>query len=32
MQDLCRTPMTKLWIPDMIDEDAVYNKLIQELT
>jgi len=32
MQDIARTPLVNLWIPDLIDEDAVYNKLVQELT
>lgn len=32
MQDIARTPITKLWIPDMLDEDTVYNRLVQELT
>lgn len=31
MQDICRTPIVKLFIPDMIDEDAVYNMLAKEL-
>jgi hypothetical protein len=32
MQDTCRIPLVNLWIPDMIDEDAVFTKLLQELT
>jgi hypothetical protein len=31
MQDFCRIPIVKLYIPDMIDEDAVYNMLQQVL-
>jgi hypothetical protein len=32
MQDIARTPILKLWIPDMLDEDTVYNRLVEELT
>ena len=32
MQDICRTPLENLWIPDLIDEDAVYTRLLQVLT
>src|SRR5688572_3599074 len=32
MQDIARTPILKLFIPDMIDEDTVYNMLVRELT
>ena len=31
MQDIARTPIVNLWIPDMIDEDTVYQKLRSEL-
>ena len=31
MKDMCRTPIMLLWIPDMIDEDTVYQKLRTEL-
>jgi hypothetical protein len=31
MQDIARTPILKLFIPDMLDEDTVYNMLSQEL-
>lgn len=32
MQDIARTPILNLWIPDLINEDAVFTKLVQELT
>lgn len=32
MQDVARTPLLNLWIPDLLDEDIVYNRLLQELT
>jgi hypothetical protein len=31
MQDVCRTPIVNLWIPDMLDEDTVFEKLAREL-
>ncbi len=31
MKDMCKTPILLLWIPDMIDEDTVYQKLRSEL-
>lgn len=31
MADTCRIPLVNLWIPDLIDEDTVYKKLMQEL-
>lgn len=31
MRDLARTPILKLWIPDLIDEETVYQKLVREL-
>lgn len=32
MQDIARTPIMNLWIPDMIDQETVYQKLRAELT
>lgn len=32
MQDIARTPILNLWIPDLINEDAVFTRLTQELT
>jgi hypothetical protein len=32
MSDVCRTPILKLWIPDMLDEEVVFTRLVQELT
>lgn len=31
MQDICRTPIMLLWIPDMLDSETVYQKLRAEL-
>lgn len=31
MRDIARTPITKLWIPDMLDEETVYQNLKKEL-
>lgn len=31
MQDFCRIPIVNLWIPDLINEDTVFQKLQQEL-
>jgi hypothetical protein len=31
MRDLCRTPIVNLWIPDLLDEETVYQKLRNEL-
>jgi hypothetical protein len=31
MQDICRTPILLLWIPDLLDEEVVYQKLRSEL-
>lgn len=31
MQDIARTPILNLWIPDMIDEDTVFKRLREEL-
>jgi len=31
MADTCRIPLVNLWIPDLLDEDTVYKKLVQEL-
>jgi hypothetical protein len=31
MKDVARVPLVNLWIPDLIDEDTVYKKLVQEL-
>jgi hypothetical protein len=32
MQDIARIPLVNLWIPDLINEDAVYTKLVEELS
>lgn len=31
MQDVARTPIVNLWIPDLIDQETVYRRLRQEL-
>lgn len=31
MQDVARTPILNLWIPDMVDQETVYQKLRNEL-
>lgn len=31
MRDIARAPILNLWIPDMIDEDSVYQRLRREL-
>lgn len=31
MQDFCRTPILLLWIPDLLNEETVYQRLVQEL-
>jgi hypothetical protein len=31
MQDICKTPIVLLWIPDLLDEDTVLKKLRREL-
>ena len=31
MQDIARTPIVNLWIPDLLDEETVYQKLKSEL-
>jgi len=31
MQNIARIPLVNLWIPDLLDEDTVYKKLIQEI-
>jgi hypothetical protein len=32
MQDICRVPLVNLWIPDMLDEETVYQQLLRQLT
>jgi len=32
MQDMCRTPILLLWIPDLLDEETVFQKLQAALT
>lgn len=32
MQDIARTPITKLWIPDLMDAEIVFQRLARELT
>ena len=31
MQDTCRIPIVNLWIPDLINKDVVFDKLLREL-
>jgi hypothetical protein len=31
MKDLCRTPIVNLWIPDLMNEETVFQKLAREL-
>ncbi len=31
MKDIARVPLVNLWIPDLLDEDTVYRKLLQEI-
>lgn len=31
MQSFCKTPILNLWIPDLMDEETVYQRLRQEL-
>lgn len=31
MQDFCRIPILNLWIPDLLDEDTVFQRLVKEL-
>lgn len=31
MRDMARTPIVNLWIPDLLDEETVYQKLAKEL-
>jgi hypothetical protein len=31
MQDVARTPILNLWIPDMIDAESVFQRLVKEL-
>lgn len=31
MQDICKTPIVLLWIPDLLDEDTVFKRLRKEL-
>ena len=32
MQDIARTPIVNLWIPDLLDEETVYQTLRKYLT
>ena len=31
MRDICRIPLINLWIPDLLDEEVVYQKLLREI-
>jgi hypothetical protein len=32
MQDVARTPMTNLWIPDLLDSETVFQRIAREFT